>query len=145
MVLNEIIDINIILKSIKVHEKNYAYVFKQNGYKFKGRYHDHNFADYYYEDVFYKNCTVSASGELRKITQGTPSVLISGNLGFGDFIVLSVFDKVVCDYIKSELKNKFSFTLLENDNGIITLTNKNVEVDISKDKGCYSFTFRLKI
>ncbi|MDY3619725.1 MAG: hypothetical protein SO104_01000, partial [Prevotella sp.] len=117
---------------------------ERSGYAFRGRYHDPELNDFYYEDVYYKNCMVAADGSPIKYGKGNSSVLITGSVGFGPFVSIRVYNKRAYNYIKSELKNKFLFKTAEVDGKWATLKKGNVIVDVSVDGNAYGFTFYIK-
>ena len=48
---------------------------EKSGYAFRGRYHDPELNDFYYEDVYYKNCMVAADGSPIKYGKGWQCLL----------------------------------------------------------------------
>ena len=59
---NDIIIIGELIKSVKVCNVGIKKIAEKSGYAFRGRYHDPELNDFYYEDVYYKNCMVAADG-----------------------------------------------------------------------------------
>ncbi|WP_337776524.1 hypothetical protein [Prevotella pectinovora] len=117
---------------------------ERSGYAFRGRYHDPELNDFYYEDVYYKNCLVAADGSPIKYGNGNSSVLIAGSVGFGPFVSIRVYNKCTYNHIKSELRNKFHFKTVEVAGKWTTLNKGNVVVDVSVDGNAYGFTFYIK-
>lgn len=126
---------------MKEDDINIKKIAERSGYAFRGRYHDPELNDSYYEDVYYKNCMVAAYGSPIKYGKGNSSVLIAGSVGFGPFVSIRVYNKRAYSYIKSELRNKFHFKTAEVDGKWATLKKGNVIVDISVDGNAYGFTF----
>ena len=141
---SDIISIGELIKSVKENVVGIKKIAEKSGYAFRGRYHDHELNDFYYEDVYYKNCMVAADGSPIKYGNGNSSVLIAGSVGFGPFVSISVFNKRAYNHIKSELKNKFHFKTAEVDGKWTTLKKGNVVVDVSVDGNAYCFTFYIK-
>ena len=141
---NDIISIGELIKSVKKGNVNIKKMAKKSGYAFRGRYHDPELNDFYYEDVYYKNCMVAADGSPIKYGKGNSSVLIAGSVGFGPFVSIRVYNKRAYNYIKSELRNKFLFKTAEVDGKWTTLKKGNVVVDVSVDGNAYGFTFYIK-
>ena len=48
---------------------------ERSDYAFRGRYHDPELNDFYYEDVYYKNCMVAADGSPIKYGKGWQCLL----------------------------------------------------------------------
>lgn len=140
----DIISIGELIKSVKEDDINIKKIAERSGYAFRGRYHDPELNDSYYEDVYYKNCMVAAYGSPIKYGKGNSSVLIAGSVGFGPFVSIRVYNKRAYSYIKSELRNKFHFKTAEVDGKWATLKKGNVIVDISVDGNAYGFTFYIK-
>ena len=141
---NDIISIGELMKSVKEGNVGIMKIAEKSGYAFRGRYHDPELNDFYYEDVYYKNCMVAADGSPIKYGKGNSSVLIAGSVGFGPFVSISVYNKRAYNYIKSELRNKFHFKTAEVDGKWTTLKKGNVVVDVSMDGNAYGFTFYIK-
>lgn len=53
---NDIISVGELIKSVKEGNVNIKKIAEKSGYAFRGRYHDPELNDFYYEDVYYKNC-----------------------------------------------------------------------------------------
>ena len=53
---NDIISVGEVIKSVKEGNVGIKRMAERSGYAFRGRYHDHELNDFYYEDVYYKNC-----------------------------------------------------------------------------------------
>lgn len=53
---NDIISIGELIKSVKEGNVGIKKIAERSGYAFRGRYHDPELNDFYYEDVYYKNC-----------------------------------------------------------------------------------------
>lgn len=141
---NDIISIGELIKSVKEDDINIKKIAERSGYAFRGRYHDPELNDSYYEDVYYKNCMVAANGSPIKYGKGNSSVLIAGSVGFGPFVSIRVYNKRAYNHIKSELRNKFYFKTAEVDGKWTTLKKGNVVVDVSVDGNAYCFTFYIK-
>ena len=141
---NDIISIGELIKSVKEGNAGIKKIAERSGYAFRGRYHDPELNDFYYEDVYYKNCMVAADGSPIKYGKGNSSVLIAGSVGFGPFVSIRVYNKYTYNHIKSELRNKFHFKTAEVDGKWATLKKGNVVVDISVDGNAYGFTFYIK-
>uniref|UniRef100_UPI004027FD2E hypothetical protein n=1 Tax=Prevotella sp. TaxID=59823 RepID=UPI004027FD2E len=141
---NDIISIGELIKSVKEGNVGIMKIAEKSGYAFRGRYHDPELNDFYYEDVYYKNCMVAADGSPIKYGKGNSSVLIAGSVGFGPFVSISVYNKRAYNYIKSELRNKFHFKTAEVDGKWTTLKKGNVVVDVSVDGNAYCFTIYTK-
>ena len=141
---NDIISIGELIKSVKEGNVGFKKIAKKSGYAFRGRYHDPELNDFYYEDVYYKNCMVAADGSPIKYGKGNSSVLIAGSVGFGPFVSIRVYNKRAYNYIKSELRNKFHFKTAEVDGKWVTLKKGNVVVDVFVDGNAYGFTFYIK-
>ena len=141
---NDIISIGELIKSVKEDNVGIKKIAEKSGYAFQGRYHDPELNDFYYEDVYYKNCMVAADGSPIKYGKGNSSVLIAGSVGFGPFVSIRVYNKRAYNYIKSELKNKFHFKTAKVDGKWATLNKGNVVVDVSVDGNAYGFTFYIK-
>ena len=141
---NDIISIGELIKSVKEGNVGIKKIAEKSGYAFRGRYHDPELNDFYYEDVYYKNCMVAADGSPIKYGKGNSSVLIAGSVGFGPFVQIRVYNKRAYNYIKSELRNKFHFKTAEVDGKWATLNKGNVVVDVSVDGNAYGFTFYIK-
>ena len=138
---NDIISIGELIKSVKKGNVNIKKMAKKSGYAFRGRYHDTDLNDFYYEDVYYKNCMVAADGSPIKYDKGNSSVLIAGSVGFGPFVSIRVYNKRAYNHIKSEITNKFLFKIARVDGKWTTLKKGNVLVDISVDSNAYVFDF----
>lgn len=141
-IANQLVSIGKLIECLKAENpyRKFAGIMKQNGYSFRGCYHDPELADHYSEDVYYKNCVVAACGAPIKFKKGISSVLTCGSAGFGHCITLTIFNKNAFEYIKSELKkHSFKLSMIENDTSI--LSNGEVEVDIIADNNQYCFTF----
>ena len=138
---NDIISIGELIKSVKKGNVNIKKMAKKSGYAFRGRYHDPGLNDFYYEDVYYKNCMVAADGSPIKYGKGNSSVLIAGSVGFGPFVSIRVYNKRAYNHIKSEITNKFLFKIARVDGKWTTLKKGNVLVDISVDSNAYVFDF----
>ena len=67
---NDIISIGELIKSVKEGNVNIKKIAERSGYAFRGRYHDPELNDFYYEDVYYKNCMVAADGSPIKYGKG---------------------------------------------------------------------------
>ena len=67
---NDIISIGELIKSVKEGNVSIMKIAERNGYAFRGRYHDPELNDFYYEDVYYKNCMVAADGSPIKYGKG---------------------------------------------------------------------------
>lgn len=141
---NDIISIGELIKSVKEGSVGIKKIAERSGYAFRGRYHDPELNDFYYEDVYYKNCMVAADGSPIKYGKGNSSVLIAGSVGFGPFVSIRVYNKRAYNHIKSELRNKFHFKTAEVDGKWTTLKKGNVVVDVSVDGNAYCFTFYIK-
>lgn len=141
---NDIISIGELIKSVKEGNVGIKKIAERSGYAFRGRYYDPELNDFYYEDVYYKNCMVAADGSPIKYSNGNSSVLIAGSVGFGPFVSIRVYNKRAYNYIKSELRNKFHFKTAEVDGKWTTLKKGNVVVDLSVDGNAYCFTFYIK-
>lgn len=141
---NDIISIGELIKSVKEGNVGIKKIAENSGYAFRGRYHDPELNDFYYEDVYYKNCMVAADGSPIKYGNGNSSVLIAGSVGFGPFVLIRVYNKRAYNYIKSELRNKFHFKTAEVAGKWATLKKGNVVVDVSVDGNAYCFTFYIK-
>ena len=141
---NDIISIGELIKSVKESSVGIKKIAERSGYAFRGRYHDPELNDFYYEDVYYKNCMVAADGSPIKYGKGNSSVLIAGSVGFGPFVSIRVYNKRAYNYIKSELRNKFLFKTAEVDGKWATLNKGNVIVDVSVDGNAYCFTIYTK-
>ena len=90
---NDIISIGELIKSVKDGNVGIKKMAERSGYAFRGRYHDPELNDFYYEDVYYKNCMVAADGCPIKYGKGNSSVLIAGSVGFGPFVSIRVYNK----------------------------------------------------
>ena len=90
---NDIISIGELIKSVKEGNVGIKKIAERSGYAFRGRYHDPELNDFYYEDVYYKNCMVAADGSPIKYGKGNSSVLIAGSVGFGPFVLIRVYNK----------------------------------------------------
>ena len=141
---NDIISVGELIKSVKEGNVGIKKIAERSGYAFRSRYHDPELNDFYYEDVYYKNCMVAADGSPIKYGNGNSSVLIAGSVGFGPFVSIRVYNKCAYNYIKSELTNKFHFKTAEADSKWTTLKKGNVVVDVSVDGKAYCFTFYIK-
>lgn len=141
---NDIISIGEVIKSVMEGHVGIKKIAKRSGYAFRGRYHDPELNDFYYEDVYYKNCTVAADGSPIKYGKGNSSVLIDGSVGFGPFVSIRVYNKRAYNHIKSELRNKFLFKAVEIDGKCATLMKGNVVVDVFVNGNVYGFTFYIK-
>ena len=141
---SDIINIGELIKSMKESNVNIKKIAKKSGYLFRGRYHDPELNDFYYEDVYYKNCMVAADGSPIKYGKGNSSVLIAGSVGFGPFVSIRVYNKRAYNHIELELRNKFHFKTAEVDGKWATLKKGNVVVDVSVDGNAYGFTFYIK-
>ncbi len=53
---NDFISIGELIKSVKDGNVGIKKIAERSGYAFRGRYHDPELNDFYYEDVNYKNC-----------------------------------------------------------------------------------------
>ena len=82
-----------LIKSVKEGNVGIKKISERSGYAFRGRYHDPELNDFYYEDVYYKNCMVAADGSPIKYGKGNSSVLIAGSVGFGPFVSIRVYNK----------------------------------------------------
>ena len=142
--LSDIINVGELIKSVKEGNVNIKKIAERSGYAFRGRYHDPELNDFYYEDVYYKNCMVAADGSPIKYGKGNSSVLIAGSVGFGPFVSIRVYNKRAYNHIKSKLTNEFLFKTAEVDGKWTTLKKGNVIVDISVDGNAYCFTFYIK-
>lgn len=141
---NDIISIGEVIKGVMEGHVGIKKIAKRSGYAFRGRYHDPELNDFYYEDVYYKNCLVAADGSPIKYGNGNSSVLIAGSVGFGPFVSIRVYNKCTYNHIKSELRNKFLFKTVEIDSKWGTLMKGNVVVDVFVDGNTYGFTFYIK-
>ena len=141
---DDVFSIGELIKSVKEGSVGIKKIAEKSGYSFSGRYHDPELNNFYYEDVYYKNCMVAADGSPIKYGKGNSSVLIAGSVGFGPFVSISVYNKRAYNYIKSELRNKFHFKTAEFDGKWTTLKKGNVIVDVSVDGNAYCFTFYIK-
>ena len=141
---SDIISVGELIKSVKEGNVGIKKIAEKRGYAFRGRYHDPELNDFYYEDVYYKNCMVAADGSPIKYGKGNSSVLIAGSVGFGLFVSIRVFNKRAYNYIKSELRNKFHFKTAEVDGKWTTLNKGNLVVDVSVDGNAYCFTIYTK-
>ena len=141
---NDIISIGELIKSVKEGSVGIKKMAEKSDYAFRGRYHDPELNDFYYEDIYYKNCMVAADGSPIKYGKGNSSVLIAGSVGFGPFVSIRVYNKRAYNYIKSELRNKFHFKTAEVDGKWATLNKGNVVVDVSVDGNAYCFTIYTK-
>ena len=52
---NDIFSIGELIKSVKEGNVGIKKIAERSGYAFRGRYHDPELNDFYYEDVYYKN------------------------------------------------------------------------------------------
>ena len=59
---NDIISIGELIKIVKEGNVGIKKIAERSGYAFRGRYHDPELNDFYYEYVYYKNCMVAADG-----------------------------------------------------------------------------------
>lgn len=141
---SDIINVGELIKSVKEGNVGIKKIAENSGYAFRGRYHDPELNDFYYEDVYYKNCMVAADGSPIKYVKGNSSVLIAGSVGFGPFVSIRVYNKCAYNHIKSELRNKFHFKTAEVAGKWATLKKGNVVVDVSVDGNVYCFTFYIK-
>ena len=57
-------------ESVKEGNVGIKKIAERSGYAFRGRYHDPELNDFYYEDVYYKNCMVAADGSPIKYGKG---------------------------------------------------------------------------
>ena len=137
---NDIISVGELIKSVKDDNVNIKKIAERSGYAFRGRYHDPELNDFYYEDVYYKNCMVAADGSPIKYGKGNSSVLIAGSVGFGPFVSIRVYNKRAYNHIKSKLTNEFLFKTAEVDGKWTTLKKGNVVVDVSVDGNACCFT-----
>lgn len=53
---NDIISVGEVIKSVEEGNVGIKKIAEKSGYAFRGRYHDPELNDFYYEDVYYKNC-----------------------------------------------------------------------------------------
>ena len=67
---NDIISIGELIKSVKEGNVGIKKRAEKSGYAFLGRYHDPELNDFYYEDIYYKNCMVAADGSPIKYGKG---------------------------------------------------------------------------
>ena len=141
---SDIISVCEVIKIVKECNVNIKKIAEKNGYSFRGRYHDPELNDFYYEDVYYKNCMVAADGSPIKYGKGNSSVLVVGSVGFGPFVSIRVFNKRAYSHIKSKLRNKLLFKTAEVDGKWTTLKKENLVVDVSVDGNAYCFTFYTK-
>ena len=141
---DDIFSIGELIKSVKEGNVGIKKIAERSGYAFRGRYHDPELNDFYYEDVYYKNCMVASDGSPIKYGKGNSSVLIAGSVGFGPFVSIRVYNKRAYNYIKSELRNKFHFKTEEVDGKWTTLKKGNVVIDVSVDGNAYCFTIYTK-
>lgn len=141
---DDIISISELIKSVKEGNVGIKKIAENSDYAFRGRYHDPELNDFYYEDVYYKNCMVAADGSPIKYGKGNSSLLIVGSVGFGPFVSIRVYNKRAYNHIKSELSNMFHFKTAEVDGKWATLKKGNVVVDVSVDGNAYCFTFYIK-
>ncbi len=72
---NDIISIGELIKSVKEGSVGIKKIAERSGYAFRGRYHDPELNDFYYEDVYYKNCMVAADGSPIKYGKGRQCLL----------------------------------------------------------------------
>ena len=72
---NDIISIGELIKSVKEGNVGIKKIAEKSGYAFRGRYHDPELNDFYYEDVYYKNCMVAADGSPIKYGKGRQCLL----------------------------------------------------------------------
>ena len=72
---NDIISIGELIKSVKEGNVGIKKIAERSGYAFRGRYHDPELNDFYYEDVYYKNCMVAADGSPIKYGKGWQCLL----------------------------------------------------------------------
>ena len=72
---NDIISIGELIKSVKEGNVGIKKMAEKSGYAFRGRYHDPELNDFYYEDVYYKNCMVAADGSPIKYGKGWQCLL----------------------------------------------------------------------
>ena len=72
---NDIISIGELIKSVKEGNAGIKKIAERSGYAFRGRYHDPELNDFYYEDVYYKNCMVAADGSPIKYGKGWQCLL----------------------------------------------------------------------
>ena len=72
---NDIISIGELIKSVKEGNVGIKKIAEKSGYAFRGRYHDPELNDFYYEDVYYKNCMVAADGSPIKYGKGWQCLL----------------------------------------------------------------------
>ena len=141
---DDIFSIGELIKSVKEDYVGIKKIAERSGYAFRGRYHDPELNDLYYEDVYYKNCMVATDGSPIKYGKGNSSVLIAGSVGFGPFVSICVYNKRAYNYIKSELRNKFHFKTEEVDGKWTTLKKGNVVIDVSVDGNASCFPIYTK-
>ena len=72
---NDIISIGELIKSVKEGNVGIKKIAERSDYAFRGRYHDPELNDFYYEDVYYKNCMVAADGSPIKYGKGWQCLL----------------------------------------------------------------------
>lgn len=72
---NDIISIGELIKSVKEGNVGIKKIAERSGYTFRGRYHDPELNDFYYEDIYYKNCMVAADGSPIKYGKGWQCLL----------------------------------------------------------------------
>ena len=72
---NDFISIGELIKSVKDGNVGIKKIAERSGYAFRGRYHDPELNDFYYEDVYYKNCMVAADGSPIKYGKGWQCLL----------------------------------------------------------------------
>ena len=90
---DDIFSIGELIKSVKEGNVGIKKIAENSGYAFRGRYHDPELNDFYYEDIYYKNCMVASDGSPIKYGKGNSSVLIAGSVGFGPFVSIRVYNK----------------------------------------------------
>ena len=56
---SDIINIGELIKSVKESNVNIKKIAEKSGYSFRGRYHEPDLNDFYYENVYYKNLLLS--------------------------------------------------------------------------------------
>ena len=67
---DDVFSIGELIKSVKEGNVGIKKIAERSGYAFRGRYHDPELNDFYYEDVYYKNCMVAADGCPMKYGKG---------------------------------------------------------------------------
>ena len=72
---DDVFSIGELIKSVKEGNVGITKMAEKSGYAFRGRYHDPELNDFYYENVYYKNCMVAADGSPIKYGKGWQCLL----------------------------------------------------------------------